>query len=188
MTTTEALLPRGTSIWSIDSSHTVAQFSARHMMITWVKGRFLTLSGTIHVDGAAVENSSVEVEVDVASIDTGVKQRDDHLRSGDFLDVERFPTMTFRSTAVKGSPSVPGDSFQVEGDLTICGTTRPVTLDCSYEGAGPDPWGGERISFSAITMIDRRDFGMVWNQPLEMGGVLVGHDLRITLDVQAVRS
>lgn len=184
---TEALIPPGTSTWTIDASHSVAQFSARHMMITWVKGRFLSLEGTIQVDGSAVENSSVEVVIDVGSIDTGVQQRDDHLRSPDFLDVERFPTMTFRSTAVRGSPARPGDAFQVEGELTISGTTRQVTLDCSYEGTGPDPWGGERISFSAITMIDRRDFGLVWNQPLDMGGVLVGNDLRITLDVQAVR-
>jgi polyisoprenoid-binding protein YceI len=184
---TETLLPAGTSTWSIDSTHSVAQFSARHMMITWVKGRFRALAGVIRVDGDAVENSSVEVEIDVTSIDTGVQQRDDHLRSPDFLDVETFPIMTFRSTSVRGTPSTPGDSFQVEGELTICGATRPVTLDCSYEGAGQDPWGGERISFSAITMIDRRDFGLTWNQPLDMGGILVGNDLQITLDVQAVK-
>lgn len=184
---TETLLPSGTSTWSIDSTHSVAQFSARHMMITWVKGRFRALSGVITVDGDAVANSSVAVEIDVTSIDTGVQQRDDHLRSPDFLDADRFPAMTFRSTSVKGAPSQPGDSFQVEGELTICGATRPVTLDCSYEGAGQDPWGGERISFSAITMIDRRDFGLTWNQPLDMGGILVGNDLQITLDVQAVK-
>lgn len=180
-------LPGGTSTWAIDATHSLAQFSARHMMITWVKGRFGGLSGTILVDGDSVERSSVSVEIDVASIDTGVKQRDDHLRSADFLDVETFPAMTFRSTAVKGAPSAPGDSFQVEGELTILGTTRPVTLDCSYEGSGLDPWGGERISFTGITMIDRRNFGLTWNQPLDMGGVLVGNDLQITLDIQAVR-
>lgn len=185
---TDRLLTAGISTWSVDATHSVAQFSARHMMITWVKGRFGALNGDITVDGDAVENSSVSVEIDVESIDTGVKQRDDHLRSPDFLDVETHPVMRFRSTAVKGAPSSPGDSFQVEGELTIRGTTRAVTLDCAYEGSAPDPWGGERISFTAITMIDRRDFGLTWNQPLDMGGVLVGNDLQITLDVQAVKT
>lgn len=180
-------LPGGTTTWSIDPSHTLVQFSARHMMITSVKGRFGTLTGEITVDGDAPGNSSATAEIDVASLDTGVQQRDDHLRSADFLDVEQHPTLTFRTTRIEGSPTRPGDAFRVVGELTIRGTTREITLDAIYEGSGKDPWGGLRSSFTASTTVDRREFGLTWNQALETGGILVGNDVRITLDVQAVK-
>jgi len=180
-------LPGGTTTWSIDPTHTLVQFSARHMMITSVKGRFGTLTGEITVNGDSPENSAVTAEIDAASLDTGVQQRDDHLRSPDFLDVEKHPALTFRSTRLEGAPSRPGDTFRLVGELTIRGTTREVVLDATYEGSGQDPWGGIRSSFSASTTVDRRDFGLTWNQALETGGILVGNDVRITLDVQAVK-
>jgi polyisoprenoid-binding protein YceI len=172
--------------WKLDPAHTLAEFTAKHMMITNVRGHFTGLAGTITVDRAQLANSSVEVSIDVATLTTGVTDRDNHLRSGDFFDVARYPTMTFRSTAVQGGFSNPGDHFTVVGDLTIGDTTRPVTLDVEFEGEGKDPWGGTRISFSADTKIDRRDFGLTWNKALETGGLLVGNDIRIHLEAQAV--
>jgi polyisoprenoid-binding protein YceI len=145
------------------------------------------VSGTITVDERNPDRSRVEAQIDVASIDTRAEQRDQHLRSPDFLDAENYPQITFLSRRVDGSSSNPGDKFRVTGDLTIRGTTREVSLDAVYEGTGKDPWGGERVSFSATTRIDRRDFGLTWNQALEAGGVLVGNEIRISLEVQAVK-
>ena len=178
----------GTSTWSIDPAHSLAEFSAKHMMITTVKGRFGAVNGTIAIDGRDPDRSSVEVEIDAASIDTNNEQRDQHLRSEDFLDVAKYPTVTFRSKRVEGAYAEAGDQFTVAGDLTIRGTTREVTLDATFEGTGTDPWGGERASFSAETKIDRRDFGLVWNQTLEAGGVLVSNQIRLSLEVQAVKA
>ncbi|HEY0971941.1 MAG TPA: YceI family protein [Gemmatimonadales bacterium] len=176
-----------TTTWTIDASHSAAEFSAKHMMITTVKGRIADISGTVTIDEARPERSSAEVELATASIDTRAEQRDQHLRSADFLDVENFPTITFRSTRIDGASAKEGESFRVVGDLTIRGVTREVVLDATYEGRGMDPWGGERVSFSAATKIDRRDFGLTWNAALEAGGVLVSNDIRISLEVQAVR-
>ena len=176
-----------TTTWTIDSGHSVAEFSAKHMMITTVKGRIADVRGTLTIDEASPERSSVEVELDAASIDTRSEQRDGHLRSPEFLDVERFPLVTFRSRRVEGAAARAGTGFRVVGDLTIRGVTREVALDATYEGQGKDPWGGERVSFSADTKIDRRDFGLVWNVGLEAGGVLVGHDIKIHLEAQAVK-
>jgi polyisoprenoid-binding protein YceI len=178
----------GTTTWNIDPTHTLVEFSAKHMMITSVKGRFGEVAGTVVIDEAHPERSSVAVEIRVASIDTRVEQRDAHLRSADFLDVESHPTLTFRSTRVEGAAASPGDSFRVVGDLTIRGTTREVTLDAVYEGRGRDPWGGERVSFSATSKIDRRDFGLTYNQVLETGGILVSNDIRLSFEVQAVKA
>jgi polyisoprenoid-binding protein YceI len=178
----------GISTWQIDPSHSLAEFSAKHMMITTVKGRFGNVSGTITVDERNPDQSRVEAEIDVASIDTRAEQRDEHLRSPDFLDAENYPRITYLSRRVEGSSRNPGDEFRVIGDLTIRGTTREVTLDAVYEGTGKDPWGGERVSFSAKTRIDRRDFGLTWNQALETGGLLVGHEIKISLEVQAVKA
>src|SRR5215216_7676496 len=177
----------GTSTWTIDPAHSLIEFSAKHMMITTVKGRFADVTGTITVDEENPERSHVEVEFKAASIDTRAEQRDQHLRSPDFLDVENYPQITFLSRRVEGSSKNPGDEFRVIGDLTIRGTTREVTLHAVYEGIGKDPWGGERVSFSATTKIDRRDFGLTWNQALEAGGVLVGNEIKISIEVQAVR-
>ena len=178
----------GTTTWTIDPAHSLIEFSAKHMMITTVKGRMSDARGTLVIDAAEPDRSSVEVEVAAASIDTRSEQRDAHLRSPDFLDVERFPTVTFRSRRVEGARADEGGRFRVLGDLTIRGTTREVTLDATFEGRGRDPWGGDRVSFSADTKIDRRDFGLVWNQALETGGVLVSNDIKIHIELQAVRS
>ena len=186
MSTTQEVQAEQT-VWALDPSHSVVEFSAKHMMITTVRGQFGTVEGKIVVNEAEPAKSSVEVEIDATAIDTRAEQRDAHLRSADFLDVEQFPKLYFRSTRIEGSYREAGDRFKVVGDLTIRGTTREVTLDATYEGAGKDPWGGERVSFSADTKIDRRDFGLVWNVGLEAGGVLVGHEIRIHLEAQAVR-
>ncbi len=178
----------GTTVWSLDPTHTLVEFSTKHMMITTVKGRFANLSGTIIANEENPSASSVEVEIEAASIDTGVEQRDEHLRSGDFLDVETHPTITFRSKRLEGAYGEVGDEFRLVGDLTIRGTTREITLDVSFEGRGKDPWGGERASFSAKGKIDRRDFGLTWNQAMEAGGVLVGHSLKLSVEVQAVKA
>ena len=176
-----------TSTWVLDPAHTVVEFSAKHMMITTVKGRFADVKGTITVDARNPDQSHVEAEIGAASIDTRTEQRDQHLRSADFLDVERYPTITFRSTKVAGAHAREGDKFKVEGELTIRGKAIAVTLDCIYDGRGKDPWGGERVAFSAETRIDRREWGLMWNQALETGGILVSNEVRIQIEAQAVR-
>jgi polyisoprenoid-binding protein YceI len=176
------------TIWTLDPTHTQVEFSVKHMMFTKVRGRFAGVEGTVRLDAENPTTSSVEVEIDAASIDTRVADRDRHLRSADFLDVENHPLITFRSRSVEGSLSEPGAAFSVHGDLTIRGVTREVTLAATFEGTGTDPWGGTRSGFSAKAKIDRRDFGLTWNQALETGGVLVGHDVTIELQLQVVRA
>jgi polyisoprenoid-binding protein YceI len=183
MSTQEQTMTR----WTIDPAHTQVEFKTKHMMITTVRGRFSEVSGWVEVDEENPENSRVEVEIDARSIDTRVSDRDTHLRSEDFLNVEKYPKITFRSTRVEGAHGEAGDEFRVVGELTIRGETREVTLDARYEGRGTDPWGGERAGFSAQTRIDRRDWGLTWNQALETGGILVSNDLDIELQVQATR-
>jgi polyisoprenoid-binding protein YceI len=177
-----------TTTWMLDPTHSLVEFSAKHMMITSVKGRFGEVAGTLEIDEVSPDRSAVEVTIGTASIDTRVEQRDQHLRSADFLDAAQFPTITFKTRRVEGAWPSEGDRFRLIGDLTIRGTTREVTLDATYEGMGRDPWGGERVSFTADTKIDRRDFGLTWNQALETGGILVGNDVRIHLEVQAVKA
>jgi len=174
------------STWTIDPAHTSVEFSAKHMMITTVRGSFGDVKGTITIDARNPDRSHVEAEIGAASIDTRTEQRDQHLRSADFLDVEQFPTITFRSTKVAGAHAREGDTFKVMGDLTIRGTTLPVTLECTYDGRGKDPWGGERAAFTASTTIDRRDWKLMWNQALETGGILVSNEIRISIEAQAV--
>ena len=173
----------GKATWNIDQAHTEAGFTVKHLMITTVRGRFTDVSGRIDLDESHPENSSVDVMIDAASIDTGAPDRDAHLKSADFFDVGSHPALTFRSRKVE---PVDEGRFRVVGDLTIRGVTRDVTLEVTDEGRGRDPWGGTRASFSAVTKIDRRDFGLTWNAPLETGGVLVANDVKITLEVQAV--
>lgn len=177
----------GTTTWQIDPAHTSVEFAVKHMMFTTVRGRMKDLSGTITVDENNPNHSNVAVEIQAASIDTGVADRDAHLRSADFFDAEQYPTISFRSNRVNGAYKKEGDRFQVVGDLTIRDTTAEVTLDCTYQGVGKDPWGGTRAGFSAQCRIDRREWGLKWNQALETGGVLVGNELRIEIDVQAVK-
>ncbi|HWE43372.1 MAG TPA: YceI family protein [Gemmatimonadaceae bacterium] len=177
-----------TTTWNIEPNHTLVEFSAKHMMITTVKGRFRDVSGTIVIDEANPARSHAEVSIAAATIDTGVAQRDQHLVSGDFLDADNHKAITFRTKRIDGARAQAGQEFTVVGDLTIRGTTREVTLKTSYEGRGKDPWGGERISFAATGKIDRRDFGLTWNQALEAGGILVSNDIKISIEVQAVRA
>ena len=161
--------PDTRTTWKLDPSHSTIEFVAKHMMITTVKGRFAEFDGTIEADEQNIANSKVDVVMKAASLDTRSDQRDQHLRSADFLHVEAFEDVTFRSTAVSGTK----EQFKVVGDLTIRGTTKPITLDVTFEGEGKDPWGGTRSSFSAHGKIDRRDYGLTWNVALETGGILV---------------
>src|SRR5690349_14034720 len=165
----------GLTTWTIDPSHSHVEFSVKHLMISTVKGRFGVVHGTIRADESDPTSAQVEVEIDADSIDTRETQRDAHLRSPDFFEVEKFPKLLFKSPRVS---DVRGNSFKLTGDLTIRGVTRPVTLDVTSEGRGRDPWGGERAGFSATGAIKRSDFGLTWNQALETGGFLVGDDIK----------
>jgi polyisoprenoid-binding protein YceI len=171
--------------WQFDDVHSSVNFSVRHMMVSRVRGRFDKWTGTLLFDPEKPGDSQVEVTIEAASINTQEPQRDDHLRSPDFLDVEKYPHITFKSTAFE---PVGGNLFKVSGELTIHGVTRPVTLDVEFLGRSKDPWGGERIGFSATTTINRKDFGLEWNQLLETGGVLVGDEVRIEIEVEAVKA
>jgi len=175
----------GVDTWQIDPGHALIEFSGKHMMFTTVKGRFRDVQGTIVLDEADHARSSVEVEIQAGSIDSGVEQRDGHLKSADFLDVENNQAINFKSTRVL---PIGGDRARVFGDLTIRGTTRPVELDVAYEGLGKNPWGKEVVGFSARTEINRKDYGLTWNVALEAGGFLVSDQVKIQLEVQAVRA
>jgi polyisoprenoid-binding protein YceI len=179
--TTTALTPIASGVWEIDPSHSNVEFVARHLL-SKVRGRFTGFEGAITIDDDP-SRSSVEATIDAASVDTHNADRDAHLRSPDFLDVERFPKLSFRSTAVAEDGA---GSYRVDGDLAIRGVTRPVTLELEYLGWSDDPWGGKRAGFSATTEIDRHDFGATWNLAVETGGVVVGRKVRIELEIEAV--
>jgi len=175
-----------TTTWNIDPAHSAAEFKVKHMMISNVKGKFSGLSGVLHLNEKDVTQSSVEASIDVTTVNTQEPQRDGHLKSADFFDVEKFPVMTFKSTAVK---NVAKGELAVTGDLTLHGVTKAVTF--AVEGPTPpnrDPWGNLRIGLSATTKINRKDFGLTWNTALETGGVLVGNDVAITLDVEFIKA
>lgn len=172
--------------WEIDPSHSTIEFSTKHMMFTTVRGRFKEFSGTLHLDREAPDASWAEVVIQAASLDTSAPDRDDHLRSPDFFDVEKRPEISFKSKDVNGASPEEGTRFRVAGDLTIADTTQEVVLDVLFQGRGQDPWGNERVGFTASTEIDRRDWGLKWNQVLETGGVLVANKVRVEADVQAV--
>jgi polyisoprenoid-binding protein YceI len=184
MAVAETVSQQGLTIWNIDPAHTHVEFAVRHLMISTVKGRFTDIKGTVKSHDADPAKGEVDIEIGVASIDTREPQRDAHLRSADFFDAERFPEITYQSRRIDG---VQGDRFALVGDLTIHGVTREVTLDVTSEGRAKDPWGGERAGFTATTKIKRGDFGLTWNQALETGGVLVGDEVKITLDVELVK-
>jgi polyisoprenoid-binding protein YceI len=173
--------------WQIDPAHTTIEFAVKHMTFTTVRGRFKSFTGAIKVDEQNPNNSKVEVDIDAASIDTGVADRDAHLRSADFLDVENHPRIVFTSTSVEGAHAHAGDSFRVVGQLTIRGKMLEVTLSASFEGVGKDPWGHERAGFNALTEIDRREWGLMWNQALETGGLLVANTLKIEIEAQTIK-
>jgi polyisoprenoid-binding protein YceI len=170
--------------WQLDPPHTLVEFSAKHMMITTVKGHFGSERGTLVYDEGDPSRSTVEAEIDAASLYTGTAMRDNDLRSSHFLEVEKYPTITFKSTRVELSGS---DSGQVIGDLTIHGVTREVALETELTGRGKNPWGKEVIAFEARTSINRKDFGLHWNMALETGGVLVGDIIKIEIAAECVR-
>jgi polyisoprenoid-binding protein YceI len=178
-TTTGTKLPNA-GTWAIDPAHSSVDFVAKHLVVSKVRGGFGAFSGTVEV-ADPIETSSVHVSLEAASISTGDEQRDGHVRSEDFLDVERFPTLTFRST---GAHHRSGDRWSIPGELTIKDVTKPVDLDVEYLGVFNDPWGNPKAAFSGSTEIDREEFGITWNAALESGGVLVGKTVRIELDVQ----
>lgn len=183
MTTPTSQTQTPATTWTFDPAHTLVEFSAKHMMFTTVKGRFTSVRGTIVDVADDPTRSSVEVEIDAASVTTGDPQRDGHLKSADFLDVANFPTLTFRSRRVEGTH----ERFRVIGDLTIRGTTHEVTLEAELQGTGVNPWGKTVAGFSASTEINRKDFGLTWNVALETGGVLVSDRVKLDIEVEALR-
>src|SRR5438270_8337872 len=169
-------------VYEIDGAHASVELVGRHLMITKVRGRFSDVRGRITI-AEEPENSHVEVEIGVASVSTGNDDRDAHLKNADFFDVDHYPTITFASTGVK---PLRDNAWELAGDLTVHGTTKPVTLQVDFDGGGASPMGDERIGFSAATEVNRQDFGLTWNVALETGGVLVGKSARIDLAVQAI--
>ena len=182
-TSSDLTLANATGTWVIDAAHTNLGFSARHAMVAKVRGNFGEFSGSFTIDGDNLAASSAELTIQAASIDTKNSDRDAHLKSADFLDVENFPTLTFVSTSVK----VTGNDVVVTGDLTIHGVTRSVDVAYEFVGISQDPWGQTKIGFEGSTKISRKDFGLVWNAALETGGVLVGDDIKLNLDVEATK-
>jgi polyisoprenoid-binding protein YceI len=172
-----------TGTWQIDPTHTTIGFSARHAMVAKVRGRFTEFEGSLTLDGANPAASSAALTAKTASIDTQNADRDAHLKSADFLDVEQFPDLTFTSTSVKAD----GDAFVVTGDLSLHGVTKSIPVKFELLGISTDPWGGTRIGFEGEAEISRKEFGLVWNVALETGGVLVSDTIKISLDVEAVK-
>jgi polyisoprenoid-binding protein YceI len=178
--------PGTVTTWNIDPAHSAAEFKVKHMMIANVKGKFTGLSGLLKLDETDYTHSTVEASIPAASLSTGDEQRDGHLKSADFFDVEKFPTLSFKSTNID---SEGGPNYSVTGDLTIHGVTKSITLSIEdVSQPSKDPWGNQRIGLSGSTKIKRKDFGLVWNTALETGGVLVGEDVTISLDVQFIKA
>ena len=183
---TLATLRTAVSTWNIDPVHSVAEFKVKHMMISNVKGHFAPVKGVLVLDEADLTNSRVEASVEAASINTREEQRDAHLKSADFLDVEKFPTLSFKSTKIT---RIADEDLSVAGELTIHGVTRnEVFIVEGPTKPGKDPWGNTPIGLSATTKINRKDFSLTWNSTLETGGILVGDEVTITLDVQIVKA
>lgn len=170
--------------WKIDPSHSQVQFTVRHMMISNVRGRFEEFAGTVDFDGQDPATLNIDVQIQANSINTRDAQRDGHLKSADFLSVEEYPYLTFKSTGVE---KLGGNDLKIQGDLTIRGVTRPVTLEAEYAGVMTSPWGTVSAGFSAHTKINRKDFGLVWNQTLETGGILVGEDVKIDIELELIK-
>ena len=181
MTASSELAPGlSTGTWAIDPSHSEISFSVRHLMVSKVRGSFEKFAGSILV-GETVEASGVEASIEASSINTRDEGRDQHVRSGDFFDVENHPTWTFKATGIAAG----GKGLLISGDLTMRGVTKSVVLDTEFLGVNNDPWGNTKAGFSASTTVNRKDFGIEWNAPLEAGGVLVGEDVNIELEIQA---
>ncbi|MGV9564926.1 YceI family protein [Streptomyces sp. NPDC003480] len=173
-----------TGDYTVDPSHTTIGFVARHAMVTNVKGGFQDFEGTLHLDGSDPSKSTASIDVKMDSIDTGSADRDGHLKSADFFTTDEHPMMTFRST---GAQALGGDDYRITGDLTILGTTRPITIDLEFNGAAKDPFGNERVGFEGKAEILRSDWGLTWNAALETGGVLVSDKIKLVFDISAIK-
>ena len=183
---TTAVQPQSITTWNLDPVHSIAEFKVKHMMISHVKGQFTAVTGTLKHDESDITRSSVVAQIDASSLQTRDAQRDGHLKSADFFDVEKFPKMTFASTRVERKSN--GD-YAVSGDLTLHGVTRPITFAVTdVSEPAKDPWGNTRIGLAASARINRKDFGLTWNAALETGGILVGEEVTITLEVQFIRA
>ena len=183
-TSTATGLAAATGTWAIDPSHSRLGFAAKHAMVTTVRGQFNAFAGSLVLDGTDPSGSSATVDIEAASFTSGSEDRDNHVKSGDFLDVENYPTLSFTASSVR---QLRDDQFVMTGDLTIRGTTRPVEITAELEGVSTDPFGNDRIGFTGTTQISRKDFGLTWNVALEAGGVLVSDKVKITLDVSAIK-
>jgi polyisoprenoid-binding protein YceI len=174
-----------TGEYTIDPAHSSIGFTVRHAMVTNVRGTFAEHEGTLTLDGSNPAASSASIDVTIASIDTGIADRDGHLRSGDFFDAERFPLMTFRSTEAE---RLGGDSYRVTGDLTIKDVTKPLSIDLEFNGTATDVYGNERVGFEGSAQILRSDWGLTWNAALETGGVMVSDKVKLTFDISAIKN
>ncbi|MGW2210025.1 YceI family protein [Streptomyces sp. NPDC001781] len=174
-----------TGDYTIDPAHTSIGFTARHAMVTNVKGGFTEFTGSLHLDGENPARSTATLDVVMDSIDTGNADRDAHLKSADFFQTDEFPTMTFRST---GAESLGGDDYRVTGDLSVLGVTRPITIDLEFNGAATDPFGNERVGFEGKAELLRSEWGLTWNAALETGGVLVSDKIKLNFDVSAIKN
>ena len=184
MTATTAT-PGKTRTWQVDPAHTHVEFAVKHLMIATVRGRFSDVTGTVIVAGDDFSRAQIEATVGVASIDTREPQRDGHLKSPDFFDVDKYPTMTFRSRRIEHT-SLDANQYRLVADLTMHGITKEVTLDATLEGLTKDPYGKYRAGFSATGKINRKDFGLGWNQLLETGGAVVGDEVKVSIDTEIV--
>jgi polyisoprenoid-binding protein YceI len=174
-----------TGDYTIDAAHTTIGFTARHAMVTNVKGKFLDFSGALHLDGTDPSKSTASIDVKMDSIDTGNADRDGHLKSADFFKTDEFPTMTFRSTKAE---SLGGDDYRITGDLSILGVTKPITIDLEFNGAAKDPFGNERVGFEGKATILRSEWGLTWNAALETGGFLVSDKIKLNFDISAIKN
>ncbi|MFJ9178545.1 YceI family protein [Streptomyces sp. NPDC102360] len=173
-----------TGEYTVDPAHTTLGFVARHAMVTNVKGSFSDFTGSLHLDGSDPAKSTASFDVQMSSISTGNEDRDGHLKSADFFKIDEFPTMTFRSTSAE---SLGGDDYRVTGDLTILGTTKPLSIDLEFNGAAKDPFGNERVGFEGKTEILRSEWGLSWNAALETGGVLISDKIKLNFDISAIK-
>ncbi|WP_406725346.1 YceI family protein [Streptomyces sp. GD-15H] len=174
-----------TGDYTIDPSHTTIGFVARHAMVTNVKGSFQDFTGTLHLDGSNPSDSTASLDVVMESIETGSADRDGHLKSSDFFKIDEFPAMTFRSTKAE---ALGGDDYRITGDLTILGTTKPLTIDLEFNGSATDPFGNQRVGFEGKAEILRSEWGLTWNAALETGGVLVSDKIKLNFDISAIRN
>ncbi len=170
--------------WAFDQSHTNVEFSAKHLMVTTVKGHFGEVKGAIQLDESDYTKSKIEVTIDIAGLQSRDPKRDAHLRSADFFDAEKYPTATFKSTRIERKSN---DEYTVYGDLTVRDVTKEIALDSSFDGLAKTPWGAEVIAFNAKTKLNRKDFGLNWNVALEAGGVLVSENINLTIDAEAIK-